>query len=181
MPISLIPGKQQKSDVTSKIKTVIGPFEQYKPALIVLGVTLVLWIAVNAGNNILTNQLEDLSRRKQELNEEVQNPAVENLKTFAVSAGSVQDIIDTRNYPSSSFYPEFENTIHSEVQVNSLQVSLSSGEVSVSAEGNSFSDVAEQFLIWRNETSFVTSANLNSFSLNNRGKVNFSADLETNL
>lgn len=176
MAISLIPQKKKKRAIGSNIGDFLAVHRELRPVLITFLVFALAWAGLLIWANFIKSDIKRVRDEQSAILSAVEQREIIEAQDFAGRVRALNSIVSSRAIVSGLF-SEFENSIHPQVSIASFDLTISRRSLSLSGTAGNFEALAQQFVIWDNETDFVESVILKGFSRTAEGTISFSVDI----
>ncbi|MEX0877649.1 MAG: hypothetical protein WDZ40_02155 [Candidatus Spechtbacterales bacterium] len=147
------------------------------PALVVLGIVIGIYIGTSIWFNGLISEYDSLQAQKTSLENEIKRAQTPEFGSLVSRARALENVISNHVVSSKVFRP-VEGSIHSQIFITSMELSVSDSVLSVSGNAPDFESLGEQFVIWKDESIMFKDVQLTSFSRDEDGIVVFSVDFD---
>ena len=177
MPISLIPNKKNKGKAADALSGVKAYIVDFIPALVVLGIVVGVYIGTSVWFNGLMSEYNSLEAEKTKLENEVKKAQTPEFGSIVSKARALENVISNHVVSSQVFRP-IEDSIHSQISITSMDLSVSGKTLLVLGQAPDFESLGEQFVVWKDESVMFSDIHLSSFNRDEDGIVTFSVDFD---
>lgn len=183
MAISLIPGKKEKKLGLGFKGLKLGISFRFHKGVIAGAVLLTLVLIFYLGSSVWVGQqqikIEDIKEEKEMLFSSANSSEIAEVRLFARRIRALQDIIDDHVY-TSNIFEEIEMSTHKNTSFTAFELNVEMATIKLSGISTSFDSLAEQFVLWNDESDYVRSVTLEDFEKNSNGLIEFDAILLVN-
>lgn len=177
---SLIPYKRKSIDPIEKAKLFFENHRELLPSIVIVLIFFAVYAVVYFWEANLLSQLEDVQAENQELASSSSRRNLEDVEVFAARTRMVGAAIDEQHH-ASKIFSEFQATAHKQIVLRSFDLNVASAQLTVSGLTESFETLGQQFLLWKNDSLYITDVEISSFQrIPDSSRIDFSAKIKIN-